>query len=495
MDSICNQLMAAHKQGALLEEIEKELYSIVGSYEKIQRINNDTISSVLPAERGDGTEGLLLMAPSLTLNGTFNYCGIAYALASLRQYRRWNFWARDFVVVFPGLECTSHKEMVESVESWLQAYHAIKDGFTGHSGAIQAGVVIELDGDQCGAAFADADLCVEGPNGLLPNLDLVNSFLTIDRHRAGQMRVFAKSSKLLKFLGLFEDNEYISSLLHLAIMMFRQAFGWPLHSHGPLLKYRIDAITIKFYQVDRDDTTEFMDRNLFEYTIAFALVLFCRQVELGFRSLNNILEHLHQSFFFYLLPDRERFISIANYIGLGVLPIVALLTAVLLISTVSFQQLKRSLALLISFFIIQFSILRLVVCLWKTSRLSSFIVLFFSLCLELIATEFCQIPAQTRLILSFVAALSLTPLLFLNFSLSVFLGIIYGPLISLGGASRISRIASLAISPNSLLLLGLAIGLEGASNLMPSKLLLWNAGIPFVVWQSLLAISIFPSEE
>ena len=39
-----------------------------------------------------------------------------------------------------------------------------------------------------------------------------------------------------------------------------------------------------------------------------------RVVEGVFRSLNNLLEHLHQSFFFYLLMQTNRFVSIGSYL-------------------------------------------------------------------------------------------------------------------------------------------------------------------------------------
>ena len=39
-----------------------------------------------------------------------------------------------------------------------------------------------------------------------------------------------------------------------------------------------------------------------------------RVIESTFRSLNNLLEHLHQSFFFYLLMESRRFVSIGTYL-------------------------------------------------------------------------------------------------------------------------------------------------------------------------------------
>lgn len=42
------------------------------------------------------------------------------------------------------------------------------------------------------------------------------------------------------------------------------------------------------------------------------------------RSLNNLLERFHQSFFFYLLPDTDRYVSIGVY-----MPCVQMLAAAL----------------------------------------------------------------------------------------------------------------------------------------------------------------------
>lgn len=51
-----------------------------------------------------------------------------------------------------------------------------------------------------------------------------------------------------------------------------------------------------------------------------AHVQICRIIEGCTRSLNNILERLHQSFFFYYLPAPYRYISIGDYMpGVGCL--------------------------------------------------------------------------------------------------------------------------------------------------------------------------------
>lgn len=47
-----------------------------------------------------------------------------------------------------------------------------------------------------------------------------------------------------------------------------------------------------------------------------------RVTEGGLRSLNNILEKFHQSYFLYILPSTHKFVSVAFY-----MPIIGLLLA------------------------------------------------------------------------------------------------------------------------------------------------------------------------
>ena len=67
-------------------------------------------------------------------------------------------------------------------------------------------------------------------------------------------------------------------------------------------RYRIDAVTLSVAPADSHKI----------YSAA-SLERIGNLIESTMRSLNNILEHLHQSFFFYLLPGRARYISIAYY--------------------------------------------------------------------------------------------------------------------------------------------------------------------------------------
>lgn len=79
--------------------------------------------------------------------------------------------------------------------------------------------------------------------------------------------------------------------------MLTQGLGHASGPHSSFIPYHVDAVTL---QTVGDGWHDEMDLG--------------RVVESTFRSLNNLLEHLHQSFFFYLLIGAKRFVSIGTYL-------------------------------------------------------------------------------------------------------------------------------------------------------------------------------------
>jgi glycosylphosphatidylinositol transamidase len=79
--------------------------------------------------------------------------------------------------------------------------------------------------------------------------------------------------------------------------MVKQGFGYATGAHSSFMPYHIDAITLQTHG------------NGWQDEMALG-----RTVEGLTRSLNNLLEHLHQSFFFYLLMQTHRFVSIGTYL-------------------------------------------------------------------------------------------------------------------------------------------------------------------------------------
>ena len=97
---------------------------------------------------------------------------------------------------------------------------------------------------------------------------------------------------------MHEHNDgYRDRLSTLIRGMGNQALGLSSGPHSAFMPYHVDAITLTTIGDGWQDE-----------------MAFGRVVEGIFRSLNNLLEHLHQSFFFYLLMQTNRFVSIGSYL-------------------------------------------------------------------------------------------------------------------------------------------------------------------------------------
>jgi len=81
--------------------------------------------------------------------------------------------------------------------------------------------------------------------------------------------------------------------------MVNQAIGVPTGNHGLFNRYTIDSVTLSEIHSDGSKTI-----NVHQLA---------RIVEGTVRSVNNLLEHLHQSFYYYLLPSPTLYISIGEY--------------------------------------------------------------------------------------------------------------------------------------------------------------------------------------
>uniref|UniRef100_A0AAA9TVA3 Glycosylphosphatidylinositol anchor attachment 1 n=1 Tax=Bos taurus TaxID=9913 RepID=A0AAA9TVA3_BOVIN len=91
----------------------------------------------------------------------------------------------------------------------------------------------------------------------------------------------------------------LQSVQTLLLMVLQQASGRPHGAHGLFLRYRVEALTLRGINSFRQ--------------YKYDLVAVGKALEGMFRKLNHLLERLHQSFFFYLLPALSRFVSIGLY--------------------------------------------------------------------------------------------------------------------------------------------------------------------------------------
>jgi glycosylphosphatidylinositol transamidase len=154
------------------------------------------------------------------------------------------------------------------------------------SGSLQGVVVVDYPFSH---RFESLHIIYDGVNGQLPNLDLFNTATAV---ASGQMGIGVTIQQMWK-----HSDSYIDRLQVMLRGMLNQGIGHASGPHSSFIPYHVDAITLQAVGEGWQD----------EMALG-------RCVEGTFRSLNNLLEHFHQSFFFYLLMQANRFVSIGTYL-------------------------------------------------------------------------------------------------------------------------------------------------------------------------------------
>ncbi|KAL4977456.1 Gaa1-like protein [Aspergillus desertorum] len=245
--------------------------------------HGENIYAIIQAPRGDATEAIVLVAAWKTIDGQLNLNGVSLALTLARYFKRWSLWSKDIIFVFPP-------DSKSGTQAWVDAYHDMQPPTVQplplKSGALQGGLVIEYPFDH---RFENLHIIYDGVNGQLPNLDLFNTAVSI---AGGQMGIGTRLQEMWD-----HDGSYEKRLQTMLRGMVKQGLGYAAGAHSSFMPYHIDAITLQ------------TQGNGWQDEMALG-----RTVESLCRSLNNLLEHLHQSFFFYLLMQTHRFVSIGTYL-------------------------------------------------------------------------------------------------------------------------------------------------------------------------------------
>lgn len=252
------------------------------------KTNTTTMYSLMHAPRGDNTEALVLVVPYYTAEGVPNLGGMSLGPALANYFARMSIWSKNIILVFPK---NSHAVL----RSWVEAYHTTLDAT---AGSIEAALVIEYASDV--DSFSHIEISYEGLNGQLPNLDLINTVTTVCGHEGIKVSVQRTVKEDL------DKQDYWQRLRVLAWGFLRLATAGLLEKLAPGCEafsgWQIQAITITAVGSDGPDITQFG-----------------RIVDSTFRSVNNLLEKFHQSFFFYLLLSPKHFVSIGTYLPAAVL--------------------------------------------------------------------------------------------------------------------------------------------------------------------------------
>ena len=261
-----------------------------------EEISGTNVYGLLRGPRADATEAMVLIAAWRNFDGQMNWSGVALALSIARYFKRWSIWSKDIILLIP-------EDSTFGPEAWVSAYHSTSTIPTSSrnisalpikAGALQGALALDYPVGPWGQRFGSLDVLYDGINGALPNLDLLNTVVSI---AGGQHGVGCSLHKLDEHSDGYQDR-----LGCLAKGIMKQAAGHATGPHSAFMPYHVDAITIKTVGEGWHD----------EMTLG-------RVTESVFRSLNNLLEHLHQSFFFYLLMNTHCFVSIGSYLPAAML--------------------------------------------------------------------------------------------------------------------------------------------------------------------------------
>ncbi|KAJ3693752.1 hypothetical protein LUZ60_009232 [Juncus effusus] len=306
---------------------------------------------IIRAPAGDGKESIVLVSPYNLEKFRSEYLsessslGLAFSIFSLLSRASW--LSKDVIWVATDSRFGDYA----SVSAWLNEYHNpnpnfgpgpdfgrgddLGEGFK-RAGTMACAIVFKVveresgkgRREKVGEERENVAIYSEGSNGQMPNLDLVNVVHYLGVHRQGfRVRVgklgFLEGVRGIRFLGEVmsrvgrflralnpdwkfdvSSGEYVEGAATLASSVFAQAVGVPTGPHGAFRDYQIDAVTLelspKFSLANENARSAFLLRS-------------GRLIEGTVRSVNNLLEKFHQSFFLYFLTGPNKFISVGVY--------------------------------------------------------------------------------------------------------------------------------------------------------------------------------------
>lgn len=295
-------------------------FSLIYPFQE-QKFTGQNIYGIVRAPRASSTEAIVVSVPYRPINSIYmdTAPSVALLLAFAKFCRKQKYWAKDIIFLV-----TEHEQL--GMQAWLDAYHGVTSGqdgilmagdLSGRAGSIQAAINLEFHAMK----ITSIDVKIEGLNGQLPNLDLFNL----------AQNMIAKEGIRQSFQRRFDINyrdKMKSWWYHfntLMSMVATQATGIPNGNHGLFHRFGIEAITLEGFEKSGQGT----EANFYQVG---------RVVESIVRSLNNLLERFHQSYFFYLLPSTDRYISI----GLYMRPLVLIIAGVFIKAFSIWQRLQAS---------------------------------------------------------------------------------------------------------------------------------------------------------
>lgn len=275
-----------------------------------KKFQGKNIYGILRAPRIGSTESIVLTVPYRPPNTahTSVTAGVPLLLAFADFARRQKYWSKDIIFLV-----TDQEQL--GMQAFLEAYYGDDENnildsgiLYGKAGNIIAAINFEIQDFD----IEFNNLKIEGLNGQLPNLDLHNLVVKLS-HKNGIPTGYKMK------ISDYDRDEIHTNLINLLSMMWTQSSGVPNGNHGLFHKYGIEALTVESIK---------KESSVHNHNVQHKMMAMLKIIEGITRSLNNLLERFHQSFFFYVIISSDRFISIGDY-----MPSVGLMSASLLIKS------------------------------------------------------------------------------------------------------------------------------------------------------------------
>jgi hypothetical protein len=291
------------------------------------KVRGTNLYASLRAPRGSGKESIILTAPLDAAK--CDNMGLAVSLMRVMSTFKWLH--HDFILVI------SDDGGIKSLKTGELAFIDSQIISTGRKR-----VAITLDFENF--MFEKMAVLTEGVNGEVPNLDLVNTLIWLARHndlsitlfedvpRAdGKMRIknlplpIYLYHKLLSTIDTFLDkliknkrlpideykyrsvkDKFISGSMTLMQHVYNQLLGIPTGAHAWFRQRVTHALTLTNAKGPFDPN---LSRQSFVNIKNVA-----KTIEGTFRSMNNLIEELHQSFFLYFLDSPVTYLGFEHYL-------------------------------------------------------------------------------------------------------------------------------------------------------------------------------------
>ena len=307
-------------------------YYVPGSDEPLRGVN---IYARSHTPQIDGREALLLAAswrshwqgnatsdemelPFVPDDGqrrAINVRGISLLLALAKHTTSIPFWSKDLMFVISD-------GFLDGMQAWATQYFGLEQPNLDAEPILCTGAQIwnALALDYPADSFSSFAFLFEGRDGLLPNLDTVNTISNIARSdllspavelhglsTKGPLR-FLRANALpswvpvawieRKWLGYNGVDRFLVGWRNILAQLRLQLAGHPSGIHGVLLPFHVDGVTIFGEPASGP----------------YGFIELGRISESTMRSFSNLLERLHHSQFFYLLASPWRFVQIGVFL-------------------------------------------------------------------------------------------------------------------------------------------------------------------------------------